>query len=213
MNSLRSLIRVGSLTLIASIGVAAEPLFTEDFSKSAADSAPEGFMIMSGGFAVKEDGGNKILELPGAPLDTFGALFGPTPPAIDVSVRGRFFSTKQGRKFPAFGISVHGVGGYRLQVSPGKKAIEIYKADQSLASVPFEWQSGAWTNLRIQVRTNGGGCVVEGKAWADGTPEPEKWMITQTESAAPKAGRAGIWGSPYAGTPIRFDDLRIEAAK
>jgi hypothetical protein len=29
------------------------------------------------------------------------------------------------------------------------------------------------------------------------------------EKEAPLAGRAGLWGSPYAGTPIRFDDLVV----
>ncbi|MHA3771733.1 hypothetical protein ACXR0O_09385 [Verrucomicrobiota bacterium sgz303538] len=212
MHSLRSLLRVGILPFLTTAALAAEPSFSEDFSKAAPDSAPQGMMIMSGGFAVKEEGGNKFLELPGAPLDTFGALFGPTLQELNASASGRIFGTKQGRKFPSFGISLHGVGGYRLQVSPAKKALEIYKGDQSLANVPFEWQSGTWTHLRIQVRQKDGGCVVEGKAWADGGAEPAKWTITHEDTTAPKPGRAGIWGSPYAGTPIRFDDLKVEAA-
>jgi hypothetical protein len=213
MHSLRSFLRVGSLPLLTAVAVAAEPLFIEDFSKSAPDSAPQGLMIMSGGFTVKEEGGNKFLELPGSPLDTFGALFGPTLTTVDANASARFLGTKQGRKFPTFGISLHGVGGYRLQVSPAKKALEIYKGDQSLTTVPFEWQSGAWTHVRIQVRQKGEGAVVEGKAWADGSEEPEKWMITHEETTAPKPGRPGIWGSPYSGTSIRFDDLKVEAAK
>lgn len=212
MHSLRSFLRVGSLPLFTAAAIAAEPLFTEDFSKAAADSAPQGLMIMSGGFAVKEEDGNKVLELPGSPLDTFGALFGPAPQEVDASASARFLGTKQGRKFPTFGISLHGVGGYRLQVSPGKKALEIYKGDQPIANVPYDWQSGKWTHARIQIRKQGEGCVIEGKAWSEGSAEPEKWMITKEEATAPKPGRAGIWGSPYAGTPIRFDDLKTEAA-
>src|SRR5687768_5429931 len=213
MHSLRSFLRVGSLPFLTAAAIAAEPLFTEDFSKSAPDSAPQGFMIMSGGFTVKEEDGNKFLELPGSPLDTFGTLFGPTPQSVDASATARFMGTKQGRKFPTFGISLHGVGGYRLQISPAKKALEIYKGDQAIATAPFEWQSGTWTHARVQVRPKGSGVTVEGKAWADGTAEPEKWMIIHEEAAAPKPGRAGIWGSPYSGTPIRFDDLKVEAAK
>lgn len=213
MHSLRSFLRISTLPFLTAAAMAAEPLFTEDFSKAAPDSAPQGLMIMSGGFTVKEEDGNKFLELPGSPLDTFGALFGPTPPALDASASARFLSTKQGRKFPTFGISLHGVGGYRLQVSPGKKALEIYKGDIPVATVPFEWKSGTWTHARIQVRQKGAGAVVEGKAWANGGTEPEKWMITHEEATSPKPGRAGIWGSPYSGISIRFDDLKIEAAK
>ncbi|RYD60261.1 MAG: hypothetical protein EOP84_37200 [Verrucomicrobiaceae bacterium] len=213
MHSLHSFLRVGSLPFLTAAAMAAEPLFVEDFTKATPDSAPQGLMIMSGGFTVKEEDGNKFLELPGAPLDTFGALFGPTPPSLEASASARFLGTKKGRKFPTFGISLHGVGGYRLQVSPAKKALEIYKGDQPIATVPFEWESGAWTHARIQVRQKGDGAVVEGKAWTAGGAEPEKWLITHEETTAPKPGRAGLWGSPYSGTPIGFDDLKVEAAK
>jgi hypothetical protein len=55
--------------------------------------------------------------------------------------------------------------------------------------------------------------VVEGKAWAAGTPEPAAWNITFETKEEPSSGRAGIWGSPFAGTPIRFDDLDVSAAR
>jgi hypothetical protein len=67
--------------------------------------------------------------------------------------------------------------------------------------------------LRITVRKGGAGWIIEGRAWAAGAPEPEKPLITTEEKSEPTAGRAGIWGSPYAGTPIRFDDLLIAPAK
>ena len=213
MQPLRSLLPAGILAITTAASFAAEPLFSEDFSKAAVDAAPQGLMIMSGVFTVKEEAGNKFLELPGAPLDTFGSLFGPTAEKIDANASTRFFGTKQGRKFPTFGVSLHGVGGYRLQVSPAKKALEIYKGDAPLASAPLDWQSGTWVHLRIQVTGKGAGCVIQGKAWPDGQPEPATWTITHEEATAPKPGRAGIWGSPYAGTPIRFDDLKLEAAK
>ena len=187
-------------------------MFAIDFSKAAVDKAPEGAMVLSGDFAVKEEGGKKFLELPGSPLETFGMLFGPSQPG-EATVSGKFFGTKAGRKFPAFGISLGGVSGYRLEMSGGKKALEIFKAEDSRGTVPFEWTAGAWTWLRLQVRKTDKGCVVEGKAWADGTPEPEKWQISFDETIAPPAGRAAIWGTPYAGTPIRFDDLRLDAVK
>ena len=188
--------------------------YAQDFQAAPVEKLPEEFMVMSGAFVVKQDGANKFLELPGAPLDTFGLLFGPTPAEpTGASASGRFFGTKQGRKFPTFGVSLNGVGGYRLQVSPGKKALEIYRGDEAKGSVPFEWQSGTWTRLRIQVRKAGAGWVVEGKAWADGAPEPAKSTIAFEDKEEPPAGRAGIWGSPYAGTAIRFDDLAVTAAK
>lgn len=203
----RTLLPLLSIATLAA-ATAAEPIYQNDFEKAAIGPAPKEFMVISGVFSVKEEGGNHFLELPGSPLDAFGLLFGTNPPG-DATASARFYGTKQGRKFPTFGISLHGVGGYRLQVSPGKKALEIYKGDEPKQSVPFDWQSGTWTHLRIELRKKDGGCVIEGKAWAEGAPEPAAWSITLEEKEAPVPGRAGIWGSPYAGTPIRFDDLRL----
>ena len=195
-----------------SAGAFAEPIYSNDFEKAEVETAPADFMVMSGTFTVKQEEGNRFLELPGAPLDTFGLLFGPAQEG-GASATARFFGTKQGRKMPTFGLSLNGVGGYRLQVSPGKKALELYKGDEVLGAVPWEWVSGSWTRLRLQVRKAGDAMwVVEGKAWPDGQPEPAKWTIKLDEKGELSPGRPGIWGSPYSGTPIRFDDLSLSPA-
>jgi hypothetical protein len=190
----------------------AGPIYSNDFENDAVDKVPAETMVLSGDFQVKEEGGKKFLELPGSPLETFGLLFGPAQPG-EATASGRFFGTKQGRKFPAFGISLGGVSGYRLEMSGGKKALELFKGDESRGTVPYEWTSGAWTFLRIQVRKTADGCTVEGKAWTEGTPEPAKWNISIDEKIPPPAGRAAIWGTPYSGTPIRYDDLLLDAVK
>lgn len=192
--------------------LAAEPLYKNDFEAVEVDKAPAEVMIMAGTFEVKKGPEGKYLELPGEPLDTFGMLFGPSA-KDDVSASAKFFGTKKGRKFPTFGVSLNGVGGYRLQVSPAKAAIEFIKGDEVKLSVPFTWNSDTWTNLRITVRKGGTGWTIEGRAWASGEPEPEKPLISLEEKSEPTAGRAGIWGSPYAGTPIRFDDLVLAPLK
>jgi len=201
-----------AIALLGSPLRAAEPLYKNDFESAEGGKAPSGMMVIAGDFAVKQDKDGKYLELPGEPLDTFGMLFGPSV-KDDVSATARFFGTKKGRKLPAFGLSLNGVGGYRLQVSAAKGALEFFKGDESKLSVPYTWTSDAWTMLRITVRKSGSGWVVEGKAWAAGSPEPEKPLIILEEPKEPTAGRAGLWGSPYSGTPIRFDDLVIEPVK
>ena len=54
---------------------------------------------------------------------------------------------------------------------------------------------------------------VEGKVWAEGTPEPAAWQINFTETTAPTPGRPSIWGLPFSGTAIQFDDLAVTAVK
>ena len=196
----------------AAFAASPKPLYESNFEAGEVGKLPEGMMVMSGAFAVKQTSDGKVLELPGEPLETFGLLFATSEPA-DISASGRFFGTKSGRKFPTFGISLNGVGGYRLQISPGKKALEIYKGDEAKTKVPFDWTSGAWTQLRIQLRKTGDKTwLVEGKAWPAGAPEPASWVIRLEESEEPPPGRPGIWGSPYSGTPIQFDDLLLAPA-
>ena len=193
----------------------AKPLFENNFEQAEVGKVPEGFLVLDGDFAVKEDGGNKFLELPGAPLDSFGVLFGPTV-KDDVTVSARMNGTRKGRRFPTFAVGLNGQHGYRLQVSPAKGALEIFKGDDSVANVPFEWKSGEWTLLEFQITKSGDVWKLEGKAWVQGTPKPPQPMILYEEKTEPSAGRASIWGSPISTTPIQFDDLIIrpvESAK
>ncbi len=187
-------------------------LYHQDFEAAEVGKLPPEMMVMAGEFVVKTEGGDgKFLELPGEPLDTFGLLFGPAPSG-DATASARFFGTKKGRKYPTFGVSLGGVGGYRLQVSAGKKALEIFQGDEARQSVAYEWTDGSWTSLRVQVRKVAATWIIKGKAWPAGTPEPAAWTITFETKEEPPAGRAGIWGSPFSGTPIRFDDLDLSPA-
>lgn len=189
-----------------------QPLYKNNFEKAALDKVPDDFLVLDGAFAVKEEGGKRFLELPGAPLDTFAVLFGPTETA-DVAVSAHVHATGKGRRFPTLAVGLNGVGGYRLQVSPGKKSLELFKGDEVLASVPYAWESGSWTILRLQVRKlKERGWRIEGKAWKEGETEPTSWLISSAEKHEPVPGRASVWGNPYSGTAIRFDDLLIRSA-
>ena len=186
-----------------------KPLYENNFEKAVIGSVPDDFLVLDGGFAVQEEAGNKFLELPGAPLETFGVIFGTTEKE-NVAVSARIYGTSKGRRSPTFAVGVGGQGGYRLQVAPSKKLIELYKGDMVKTSVAFEWQSGKWTQFKLQVRKmKNGDWRVEGKVWPQGSKEPEGWMITSDEKQEPPNGRASVWGSPYAGTPIRFDDFVV----
>lgn len=187
-------------------------LYENTFEKAELKKVPDDMMVMEGGWAVLEESGNKFIELPGAPLETFGVLFGPTEPN-GISASARVFGTGKGRRFPTFAIGLNGVGGYKLQVSPAKKLVELYRGDELLKSAEFQWEPGSWTVLRLQTRkVKEGEFAVQGKAWKHGGAEPKEWAISHTDTAEVPAGRASIWGAPYSGTPIRFDDLKVTPA-
>jgi hypothetical protein len=204
-----------ALGLIASTGAEEQGkvLYQNDFSKGELGKLPEEMLLLDGGFAVQDVNGNKVLQLPGAPLETFGVLFGPTE-AAGLSASARVHSAKKGRREPAFALGLNGNAGYKLQISAAKKLVELYKGDDVVAKEPFTWESDSWTMLKLQVRkVKDGEFAIEGKAWKQGTTEPEKWTVTYAEKSEPLAGRASIWGNPFAGTPIDFDDLLVTTIK
>jgi hypothetical protein len=199
------------LALLARTTALGQIKYENNFEKAQLDSTPEDFLVLDGAFAVKEVEGNKVLELPGAPLDTFGLLFGPTEKE-NISASARIFGAAKGRRFPVFDVGLNGVGGYKLRVSPGKKQIELYKGDTVKKAVPLEWQAGKWTHLKLQIVKNGeSGWKIEGRIWQEGASESSKPTIELLDTEAPIAGRASISAMPYAGLPVWFDDLEVRA--
>ena len=189
---------------------AAEPLYQTNFEKTKTGEVPEDFLVLDGDFAVKQSNGNKYLELPGAPLDAFGFMFGPSARHGN-EISARMFGTKKGRRYPVFGIALNGVNGYRLQVAPAKRAIELLKGSAVVAKVPFRWGGGEWLRLALRVEQTGAAeWTVSGRVWADGKKAPTKPTITHTETKEPRNGKPSIWGSPYSGTPIRYDDIVVK---
>jgi hypothetical protein len=86
---------------------------------------------------------------------------------------------------------------------------DAMRGEVVVASVPFKWQSGSWTQLRLALRKTDAGFRLEGSAWADGSPVPKEPSITFVESKPQPAGKASVWGLPFSGTPLRFDDLGV----
>src|SRR5258705_10490505 len=88
--------------------------YNQNFEKESVGKVPDGFLVLDGAFAVKEEGGNKFLELPGSPLDTYAVQFGPAE-ADNASVAASIKGEGKGRRYPVFGVGLNGVAGYRLQ--------------------------------------------------------------------------------------------------
>ncbi len=183
-------------------------LYSNDFEKIDVGQLPDDFLVLDGAFAVQQENGNKFLELPGEPLDTFGVLFGPAAKS-DISVSARVYGTGHGRRYPTFGLGLSGQAGYRLQVSPSKGLLELYFKNAVIASVPYDWKSGQWLFLQLQIIKAGEVWKIRGKVWAQGETEPAQPSISYDDKQEPPSGRASLWGSPFAGTPIRYDDLAI----
>jgi hypothetical protein len=196
----------------AAVPAGEAPLYSNDFAKLAPGKLPEDqFLPLAGDFSVKDVDGDRLVELGGTPLDSLGLLFGPTPDAPTGTVSARIWGAATGKRFPEFGVGSNDAGGYKLWVMPRQRQIAIRKGDETVATAPYEaWKDKTWTRLTIQVSKSGDNAwVVRGKAWPNDTAEPDDWTLSFDETAEPTPGRASVWGNPYSGQPIRFDDLAL----
>lgn len=188
-------------------------LFAEDFTQTPNGPLPDSFMVIQGEFAVKESGTNKLLELPGAPLDSHSILFGPVTNA-NVTVEARILSQRKGRRMPTFGVGLGGVAGYKLQVAPAKDAIELLLDTQAITNAPFAWKSGVWTHCQLQIEQQGENAwVIKARAWSEGDPAPTSWPIEIQTEEPPISGQASVLGSPFSGEAIQFDNLGVSSVK
>ncbi|MGE5607944.1 MAG: hypothetical protein ACM359_01710 [Bacillota bacterium] len=198
------------IAVCPTLGVAAS-VYANDFEKAEVGKVPEEMMVLAGEFAVRKQGGNQVLELPGAPLDTFGVLVGPEASG-EAACGARILGLQTGRRFPEFGVGLGGASGYRLWLMPAVGELQLIKGDEVKASVPYPWTSGTWTAMRLQIRKLADGkWRLEGKAWPHGQAEPAAWMIGMDESEKPLTGRASIWGIPYSEQSIQFDEIVMRA--
>ena len=188
---------------------AADPLYHANIDNTEVGEVPDDFLVLDGDFSVKKENGNKFIELPGSPLDSFGIMFGPSA-SHGNEIRTRIYGTKKGRRYPVFGIALNGVSGYRLQVAPAKRSIELLKGNNLIAETAFRWAGASWLQLSLCItKTKESEWSITGKVWEDGKKEPTKPTISHKETKEPRKGRPSIWGSPYSGTPIRYDDITI----
>ncbi|MCX8108865.1 MAG: hypothetical protein N3G20_08680 [Verrucomicrobiae bacterium] len=205
-----SALMVGLLQVRNEPAVPAQVIFQADFEGVAAGSVPAGFTPVHGEFVVREHDNNKFLESPRAPVDEYTMTFGPSE-AGNLSLVARVLGTAKGKRYPVFGIGLGGASGYRLQVSPGKRVIELCKGDDRKATAPFEWIPGKWLWLKLEVtKVTEVKWRARCKAWYDAEAEPVSWGLVVEEESPIRTGRAMLIAAPISGTPIRFDNLRIE---
>ncbi len=171
---------------------------------------PKEVFIVEGKIQITAKEGNKAIVIdPGAELADACAQVA-TSAAGESSIQARVFASKRARSVPKFGISVHGMSGYRLLVNAAKKQLELVKSDTVMASVPFSWTSDAWLTLKLDVlRAEGEAWTISGKAWPAGTSEPAAATIKAEDKGLKGQGKAGLWGTPYSQTPIYFDDIQV----
>ena len=190
-----------------------EKIYSNDFSTTTLGEQPEGMFVLAGEFSVMERESNAVLILPGEPLGDFGILFG-LRQQDNVAVRARISSDSRGRRKPAFSIGLNGRSGYRLRVNAAARAVQLLKGDRVYSEANFEWVPNTWIWLDLQIeKTDDKLWVITGKAWLGNSLEPAVATVRIEDNKIPAKGRASVWGTPYSGKAILFDDLGIYVKK
>ena len=191
----------------------ADSIYKNNFESYELNKFPDDMMEIDGLFKVnKNDQGKKHLEMASEPLTENAVIFGPSiknSATLEVKVRG----FKKRRSYPRFGIGLHGISGFRLRVVPSKNKIELVKNEEPVKSVPFEWNSEKWSNLRLQIEFSNDKSLIKGWVWDDGSTPTEEPVITFSHDGTPGQGKASIWGTAYSGKVILFDDISLKYKK
>ena len=186
--------------------------FEENFSKLPNEVEPENLFILDGEFLVKTIEENKLLELSGSPVGDFGYLFGPRIREKAIELQFSFLSSKQGRRFPAIAAGIGGMRGYRFRWNVSTQKILLYRDDVLLLEKIYPWESGLWWRIRFQVLPlQDSKNLLQLKLWQKQKEEPESWLFEHRDDALFKGGKCVIWGYPYSGMPVQFDDLKISS--
>ncbi|MAS79545.1 MAG: hypothetical protein CMI25_03955 [Opitutae bacterium] len=186
--------------------------FEENFSSLELGSEPENLFILDGAYAVSQEENDKRLTLPGSPVGDFGLLFGPRVREKNLSLSFSFLASKKGRRVPALAAGLGGVRSYRFRLNAATREILLFRQDVEIGKVAYQWESGAWTQVRFQALPGDGEKTrIRLKLWKRGEDEPDEWLLDQVDPNGFAGGKCALWAYPYAGTPIHFDDLKIES--
>jgi hypothetical protein len=199
-----------------------DPLYTNDFKQYKLDAEPDDW-ILDGPFTVRRFEDGRVLKLTPTMIDDYVALANPmiSDAAIEKllvtssrsgQIRARIHTLRKGRRlYSRFGVGLGGDEGFKLLIAANAGQLQLWHNDKLLNKMPFKWASGQWAHLRLVVfPKDKSQWVIQGKAWQTPT-EPDKWMIGIRVASEPPVGRPALWGTPYAGKPIYFDDVIVSA--
>jgi hypothetical protein len=171
---------------------------------------PKEVFVVDGTIRVASKDGNKAIMVDPQPITDASAQLGDSASGSS-SIQARVFATKKGRSYPRFGVSLHGMSGFRLIVNVAKKQVELVRQDEVVATAPVTWTSDTWTMVKLSATKRGeGDWLVTGKAWPADMDEPRENQLSHKDKTLKGQGKAAIWGSPFSEMPIYFDDIKIE---
>lgn len=195
------------LTLV--VATQGQETFKLDLASATTGPLPkETLFVVEGGWQVVDKDGARALQVDPEPITDANAQLGSSAKGNAV-ISARVLASRRARSYPRFGVSVHGISGYRLMVNPPLKQVELVKADEVVAKAPFAWTSDTWVNLRLEASRAGaeGPWSISAYVW-EGDTAPAKPVLQHTDESSMKGtGKCGLWATPYSGLPVLFTEV------
>lgn len=194
------------------VSVPAQELESFQLDLASAPDGPlpkEALFVVEGVWEVTDKDGTRAVRVSPEPITDANAQFGASAQG-GARVEARVFASRQARSYPRFGVSVHGISGYRLIVNPPLKQIELVKSDEVVAKAPFSWTSDTWVSLRLEAARTGedGPWTITASAWEGDTAPAEPLLKHSDASNMKGTGKCGLWATPYSGQPVFFAAVR-----
>jgi outer membrane protein assembly factor BamB len=206
---------VGAVTGTARIRVIPDLPWTFDFEDGA---VPAHWINATGKFAVRDEGGSKVLvklaENPFAFAKRTRPFFGSTD-LSDYTVEAEVRSKDIRRVMSDVGIVAQRYelvlfGNHqRLELQPWQPEVE------RTVKKPFTWTKDTWYVLKLEVQTLDKGTVrARGKVWPKGEPEPAEWTIERVDPIGSLKGSPGIYADipnadPKGGSELYYDNIKV----
>lgn len=222
----RVVAKLGGVTGSARIRVAPVLPYTMDFDKVPNDRTPGGWVNTMGKFMVTTlPDGSKVLrkrnDTPN-PLVAMVNAYITDPSLSDYTIESDVYGTKvRNKDMPEVGI---GAMRYVLYMVGNDQELRLvtWDAQKRVAKkISFDFKPETWYRMKLTATVKDGKGVVQGKVWARGEKEPEKWTIEIEDPIPNTEGAAVIYGSVLAGTvdaahpgpEIYYDNVRITPNK
>jgi len=205
---------VGDLNGTASVRVFPPLPWSETFDSYAVNTLPPAWVNTTLKFAVRDQGGNKVLTklTEGSSLLTRArAYMGPSDWSnytVEADVKATEKRRQQGDAgviAQRYVLSLYG-NTQMLMLEPWQPEIKRTR------SVPFAWKPDTWYRVKLEVQNLPDGKTrARGKAWAANETEPAAWMIERIDPIPNRQGAPGIFGNGLA--ELYFDNIKVYANK
>jgi outer membrane protein assembly factor BamB len=204
---------VGSMSGTARVRVFPPLPYSFDFEAHEGEAPPQAWIHATGRFTIRPLGEGSTKGMFRATDNSVArrvrTIIGP-PDWSNYTVEADVRASERRRQMGDVGVIAQR---YVLVLFGNSQRIELHPwqaADEMTVRAPFQWKPDTWYRVKLRVENLPDGQTrVQGKAWAAGEAEPEKWLVEKVDPIGHREGSPGLYSD--AGSDINFDNVKVYA--